>query len=131
MSEPILIRVTCHDLASGSPLPFPPALVGDIDAAVGGLPDDGGHYGASLGARALRTYIPTELIIALGSGGVFAAVVEIVRAFAGRHHTREVTFECGDTKIAIKTDDKREAEALFTQLLAAAERLRTKKSESP
>jgi len=45
---------------------------------------------------------PTEIIVALGSAGVFSALYQTISSYLTRNQDKELTLEKGDTKITIK-----------------------------
>jgi hypothetical protein len=58
----------------------------------------------------------SDLIVALGSGGAFTALYQVLSALIARHHEREIQIERGGVKVSLKGHSLAEEKDLLARL---------------
>ena len=124
MESRVRISITCQDSESGVKTPIPRSLIEEIQSNTGDDDDSIVGVSAKFAQSRLLKSPPMDIIIALGTAGVFTTVVQIINKFLEKHDNREIIFEHGDTKIAIKGHNPKDTEEIFNKLFSAAERKR-------
>ncbi len=75
----------------------------------------------------------TEIVVALGSAGVFTSVWEIIKALVNKHTSKEVTIAIGENSITVKGHRSHEEDELlenfYKQVINSQKRMHIKKSK--
>ena len=70
----------------------------------------------SSGIRPRGAIVPTEIIVALGSAGVFTAFCQLICKIIEKNLDKEITIERGDVKVIIKGHSLSEEKSFLSQI---------------
>jgi hypothetical protein len=130
----ILLKITDPQSEGETPWKgFPPELIVEIVDLL--QRSDGNIYypviqkASSFASRGALP--PTEIIVALGSAGVFSAVFQVISSYLTKNKDREITLEHNGSKITIKGHSLPEEKELLQKLLIKVNDFKiVKKSDS-